>query len=84
MNIGLGIPRHIGALLRRPMLFWEALHTFWTMRRHGRPYRSQAYLSWRLQTAYGDASVSMTPHDLVDYLEWRKQMRRIREWRPLR
>ena len=76
----LGLPSHIGALLRRPTLFWEAVLSTWALRRHGRPYLSRAYLDWRLQTAYGTTFVSMPSTDLVHYLEWQKQMRRIRLW----
>ena len=76
----LGLLNHLGALSRRPSLLWEALTSFWEMRRHGRPHPSGAYLDWRLQTAYGTPNARVTTADLVHYLEWRRQMRLIRRW----
>ena len=80
LKIRLGLFSHMSALLRRPGLLLEAIRSGWTMRRHGRPYLSEAYLGWRVKTAYGMTNVDMTTSDLVHYLEWRQQMRRIRQW----
>ena len=82
LNTRLGLLSHMGALLRRPRLLLEAIRSGWTMRRHGRPYLSGAYIGWRIQTAYGTTNADMTSSDLVHYLEWRQQMRRIRQWGP--
>jgi len=82
MNTRLGLLSHIRTLLRRPTLLWEAVRSGWTMRRHGRPHLSGAYLDWRIQTAYGKTNAAMTTSDLVHYLEWRRQLRRIRKWGP--
>jgi hypothetical protein len=37
-----------------------------------------------MQTAYGKANGALASDDLVDFLAWQKQMRRIREWSPVR
>ncbi|MGB7860858.1 MAG: hypothetical protein WBM90_10205 [Acidimicrobiia bacterium] len=70
----------LGALLRHPFLLLEAIRTGIEMRRHGAPLPSSAYLNWRLQTAYGSANTAPPTTDLVHYLRWRQQMRRIRAW----
>jgi len=77
---GSRLASHIGALLRRPSLLVEAVRSGWALRRHGRPYPSKAYLKWRIQTAYGNSDAAVSTSDLVHFLEWRRQMRRIRSW----
>jgi hypothetical protein len=69
-------PDAVGVLLRRPSLLVEAFRSWLAF---GRGVRATDYLEWRLHTAYGDASVIETP-DLVHYLAWRRQMRRIARW----
>jgi hypothetical protein len=70
----------IRALVVRPLLFWEAIRTWFAMRRRGGLAAAGPYLSWRRVTAYGDPLTTMSAHDLLDYLSWRREMRRIRKW----
>jgi hypothetical protein len=68
------------ALLRHPVLLWEAVRTWFAMRRTGGLGLAGPYLAWRHLTAYGDISTTMSAHDLLNYLAWRREMRSIREW----
>lgn len=68
----------IWALLRNPVLGVEALRAGWAMRKRGGLFPSEVYLRWRVATAYGDELTTTRGHDLVNYLEWRRGMRRIR------
>ena len=71
--------RSVLALLRQPLLGLEAARAWWSMRsRHGGGM-SEAYLSWRLATAYGDSDATMSGQELLDYLSWRRSMRALRE-----
>ena len=41
------------------------------------PVPDPAYLRFRLQTAYGDPSRPPSPADVVAYLEWAREFRRL-------
>lgn len=70
----------ITTLMLRPLLSWEAVRSWFAMRRKGGLRISSAYLAWRRATAYGDTTTTMSAQDLLDYLSWRREMRRIRKW----
>lgn len=61
-------------LVRRPGLWIEAIRAYST----SRSLTSTAYLQWRHATAYGDHATTMSAQDLVNYLSWRREMRRLR------
>ena len=65
-------------LIRRPVLLWEAMRASLAMRRRGGLMPSEAYLAWRIYTAYGKDIPSARPADLFHYLRWRRRMRRLR------
>lgn len=67
----------IADLLRDPASLGEALRAWWETRGNGRGSQG-AYLRWRRFTAYGDEAATFGAHDLLDYLEWRRDMRAIR------
>lgn len=71
------------AILRRPVLLLEAVRSWLAMRRTGGLGMSGVYLSWRRATAYGDDTTTMSAHDVVNYLTWRREMRSIRKWERL-
>ena len=77
MSGRLGLFKHGFSLLKRPTVLVEAIRAAWEMRRNGRPTPSKAYVAWRLQTAYGDSNAAATSEDMVHYLTWRRQLRRI-------
>ncbi len=64
----------IAELVRRPSLWIEAVRAYWA----SRSLTSTAYLRWRHATAYGDEVTTMSAHDLVNYLSWRREMRKLR------
>jgi hypothetical protein len=68
------------ALLRHPVLLLEAVRTRLALRRIGGLGIAQSYLAWRGFTAYGDQATTMSAHDLLYYLSWRREMRTIRKW----
>ena len=68
------------ALVRRPLLLFEAVRTWFAMRRQGGFGLSGHYLSWRNVTAYGDELTTIGAQDLLNYLSWRREMRAIRKW----
>lgn len=70
----------IAALLRHPVLCWEALRTWLAMRRRGGVGLSVGYVEWRSFTAYGDDLTAVSGDDLVKYLAWRREMRSVRKW----
>lgn len=70
----------VNALLRRPILALEALRAGWAMRRRRGLRVSRDYLSWRTVTAYGEDETSVRAQDLLNYLSWRREMRRIKKW----
>ena len=72
------------AVVRRPGLWPAALHQVrvlappgWWRRWPPAPIPDPAYLHFRLQVAYGDDRGTVDAKDLVDYLEWCRQMRRL-------
>jgi hypothetical protein len=68
------------AIVRRPTLIPEAVRAWLGWRRRGGIGMAQPYLRWRRHTAYGDPRTTMSAHDLVYYLAWRREMRSIRKW----
>ena len=77
MTARLGLGGQLTALIREPVLLWEAVRALFAMRRLGRLLPSSAYLDWRTYTAYGDSNAPVTPIDMVYYLRWRREMRSI-------
>lgn len=67
------------AILRHPILLLEAVRAWFAMRRAGGVGMAGPYLSWRTVTAYGDHLTTVSAHDLLRYLEWRREMRAIRK-----
>jgi hypothetical protein len=68
------------AVLRHPGLWFEAVRAWFGMRRIGGLSPSRVYLQWRTFTAYGDHLTTMSAHDLLNYLQWRREMRSERTW----
>ena len=68
------------AILRHPILLVEAVRSWFAMRRRGGFGPAGPYLGWRRATAYGDSLTTMSAHDVVNYLSWRREMRSIRKW----
>lgn len=64
----------IWAIAIRPTLWTEGVLGLISMTRRGRV--PERYVSWRATTAYGHQQ-PVTPEDLVEYLVWRKRMRRL-------
>ena len=72
------------ALLRRPDLWGAALAQGarlappgWWRRWPPLPLPDPAYLRFRLQTAYGDPEQPPAPEDVVAWLEWCRDLRRL-------
>jgi hypothetical protein len=72
----------IGAVLKQPRLWGEALRTAMALARDGwwrkppfLPIPNRAYMRWRVATAYGESAVPIDPDDLVAYLRWRQRLR---------
>ena len=72
------------AIARRPGLWPAAVHQVRVLARPGwwrrwppAPIPDPAYLRFRLQVAYGDDERALDANDVVDYLEWCRQMRRL-------
>lgn len=55
----------------------EAVRSYWSVRRRGGLGASSTYLGWRAYTAYGAAG-PLHAEDLVDFLRWRRAMRKGR------
>lgn len=70
----------IAQIIRRPRLAVEAVRAWFAMSRRRGITPSRPYMQWRAFTAYGDPSTTASAHDLVKYLEWRREMRTIRKW----
>ena len=73
--------RTVGAIARRPGLWWTALRqarrltpTGWWRRPPFLPVPAKDYLAFRTVTQYGEIGRPPSPEDVVDYLEW------CREW----
>jgi hypothetical protein len=71
------------AVAARPALWLTALRQVlvlarprWWRSSPRLPLPDDSYLSFRLQTMYGDAAHDPEPGDLVTYLEWVKRTRR--------
>lgn len=75
MDWGVGMGWATAALLRRPLLFWEAVRAALAVRGHGGLRPSAQYLHWRVHTAYGNDMSETTARDFIKFLEWRRQMR---------
>ena len=72
----LGLGDILKELARRPLLLTEAMRSFLATRRRGGVKPGSAYLAWRSYTAYGDPSVSFQTEDLIQFLAWRRRLRR--------
>ena len=66
----------IKTILTRPVLAVEAVVAGWAFRARRSLIPSRELLSWRIATAYGSTSDVVQSSDVVDYLEWRRAMRR--------
>jgi hypothetical protein len=77
------------AVARRPDLWWTAIREALVLASPGWwrhwppvPVPGQAYLQWRLQTAYGSSAgpsaAEVPTEDLIGYLDWCRRMRRMR------
>ncbi len=69
--------------LKRPGLWPALLSAAWAFRPRGwyrkppfLPLPSRAYMSWRLETAYGDADAVPPEDELVRFITWSAEMRR--------
>lgn len=80
MGFERGVVRALAvAIVRRPALLLEVARVRLAMRKRGHLGVSDAYLQWRSYTAYGDGMATASAHDLVYYLQWRREMRSIRK-----
>jgi hypothetical protein len=82
MGFGLRLAAVIAAVGRRPDLWRTALRQVvilapprWWRRWPPLPTPDQAYLHFRLQTAYGNGGEAVPPSDVVGYLEWCRMVR---------
>lgn len=73
----------VGCVARRPGLWAEAARAWvahlplrWWTRPPFLPVPDRRYLAWRRETAYGDPEARIEPADLVEYLQWRRRLRR--------
>lgn len=65
-------------VLKAPSLWaeaWRAMASMRPLRASLRLVPDEAYLSWRMHTAYGDEPPR--PVDVVPFLRWRRRMRRL-------
>lgn len=67
-------------VLGHPRLWLEAVRTWFAVRRQSGFGASQVYLGWRHFTAYGDHATTASAQDVLNYLQWRREMRTIRKW----
>jgi hypothetical protein len=72
----------LAAIAKRPALWptagrqWRALTpTKWWLRWPPAPRPSQTYLKFRLETMYGSSNATLSPEELIGYLEWCRWMR---------
>ena len=80
MGFERGVVRDMAsAMIRSPALLLEGIRVRFAMRAQGRFRLSDDYLRWRSFTAYGDRMATASAHDLVYYLQWRREMRSIRK-----
>lgn len=71
---------YLWVVARAPSVWVEAVRAGFATRRRRGVGVSSAYLRWRNYTAYGSHNDVATADDLVHYLEWRRQMRRLAKW----
>ncbi len=64
----------LAILVRHPVLIAEAARAW------GDTGLRPAYRRWRVHTAYGTDNPRIRAADLVHFLHWRRQMRRLRRW----
>ncbi len=76
--------RMAGLALRRPGVIPHLLGAAWAFRARGwygrapfLPLPSRAYLSWRMDTAYGDPDAVPTDEELERFLRWGSRMRAL-------
>lgn len=72
----LGLGEILGEMFRRPFILIEGVRTYFAMRRRRRLTPASAYLSWRSYTAYGDHHAVFQTDDLIQFLDWRRRLRR--------
>ncbi|MGH8913573.1 MAG: hypothetical protein ACRDZM_03560 [Acidimicrobiia bacterium] len=77
MSDGYGFGGGLPALIRRPILLWEAIRTGFAMRAHRGLFPSSVYVDWRVHTAYGAGMSETRQADLESYLLWRRRMRAL-------
>jgi hypothetical protein len=68
----------IAVLARHPGFLAEAVGAWMAL--GGGSKATADYRRWRLHTAYGDDNPLLIGSDLVPFLRWRRQMRRLRRW----
>lgn len=75
--------RLLGTLLKRPWLLplflssaWAFRSREWYRRPPFLPLPSEAYMRWRMDTAYGDPEARAPEGDLIRFLRWARAMRR--------
>lgn len=76
--------RVVGALGRHPSLWptalrqaWRLVPSGWWRRSPFFPWPSRAYLEFRVVTQYGDISHRPLADDVLNYLRWCRDWRRI-------
>ena len=79
-----GLAAVILAVAVRPGLWLTAVRQVFVLARPGwwhrlpfLPLPDPEYLAFRLQTAYGDSSAPLQPHDVVTYLHWCRAWPRV-------
>ncbi len=72
----------VGAVMRHPALWAEAVRTAGATARHGwwrrppfLPLPDKDYVRWRIATAYGSPDGPVEAADVVAYLQWRRRQR---------
>ena len=82
------VVRVAAAVARRPRLWPTTVAVAlrlaprrWWRRAPYLPLPDRGYLAFRMETAYGDPDRVPGPHDVVDYLEWCRRLRRSGSYR---
>ena len=72
--------RTVVAVLIRPWLWGTAIGAVlafapdgWWRRPPFLPLPDRSVVEWRVTTAYGRPDMTLVPHDVVSYLQWRKR-----------